>query len=116
MADDFMRVAVIGSRTLYVDHLEKYLPDNTTEIISGGACGIDACARSYALSHHIPLREFLPEYEKYGRSARIKRNFQIVQAADLVLAFWDGCSRGTVHVIKICRKLNVPYRVYMRTG
>ena len=36
-----MRVAVIGSRGLLVDDLGKYLPDDTTEIISGGAKGVD---------------------------------------------------------------------------
>ena len=40
-----MKVAVIGSRGLKVDNLEKDLPEKTTEIISGGARGVDACAR-----------------------------------------------------------------------
>ena len=46
-----MRVAVIGSRGLMVDDLGKYLPDNVTEIVSGGARGVDSCARSYAQTH-----------------------------------------------------------------
>ncbi|MBQ8648757.1 MAG: hypothetical protein IJ470_01635 [Clostridia bacterium] len=45
-----MRVAVIGSRNLKVDDLSKYLPVSTTEIVSGGAKGIDTCAREYAFS------------------------------------------------------------------
>lgn len=40
-----MKVAVIGSRGLAVNNLEKYLPKETTEIVSGGARGIDTCAR-----------------------------------------------------------------------
>ena len=36
-----MKIAVIGSRTLTVRNLEKYIPKDTTEIISGGANGID---------------------------------------------------------------------------
>ncbi len=36
-----MRVAIIGSRSLRVDHLEDYLPEDVTEIVSGGARGID---------------------------------------------------------------------------
>lgn len=62
-----MRVAVIGSRNLKITHLEKYLPEGTTEIISGGAKGVDQSAREYALAHGIKLTEFLPEYAKYGR-------------------------------------------------
>ena len=38
-----MKVAVIDSRNLYIYHLEKYLPEDATEIVSGGAKGIDRC-------------------------------------------------------------------------
>lgn len=97
-----MKVAVIGSRGLKVDNLEEYIPEGTTEIISGGAKGVDACAREYAISHNIKLTEILPEYEKYGKSASLKRNMTIIENADIVLAFWDGKSRGTKFVIERC--------------
>ncbi len=106
-----MRVAVIGSRGLTVEDLGKYLPEETTEIISGGAKGIDSCAREYAVSHGIKLTEFLPEYEKYGRGAPLKRNITIIQNSDIVLAFWDGSSRGTKFVIDKCREMGVEVKV-----
>ncbi len=106
-----MKTAVIGSRGLLVDNLEKYLPQDTTEIISGGAKGIDTCAREYAISHNIKLTEFLPEYEKYGRSAPLKRNITIIENADIVLAFWDGKSNGTRFVIDNCKKMRKEVRV-----
>lgn len=106
-----MKVAVIGSRGLRVDNLEKYLPKETTEIVSGGARGIDACAREYAVRNNIKLTEFLPEYERYGRSAPLKRNLLIIDYADYVLAFWDGKSHGTKYVIYNCKKKNKPVRV-----
>lgn len=59
-------------------------------------------------------QEFLPEYGKYGRAAPLKRNLQIIEYADLVLAFWDGESRGTAYVIRKCREMNVPCKVYMQ--
>lgn len=108
----YMKVAVIGSRGLMINNLENYLPPETTEIISGGAKGIDTCARNYAISHGLKLTEFLPEYDKYGRSAPLKRNITIIEAADLVLAFWDGTSRGTKFVIDNCNKLGVVVRVF----
>lgn len=107
-----MRVAVIGSRGLHVDYLEDYLPEGVTEIVSGGARGIDACAKDYALRHGLKLTEFLPEYEKYGRGAPLRRNVTIIEYADFVLAFWDGKSRGTKFVIDNCRKRNIPVAVY----
>lgn len=108
-----MRVAVIGSRGLTVDNLEKYLPDDTTEIISGGARGVDASAREYAQRHGLKLTEYLPEYSKYGRSAPLKRNLTIIESADLVLAFWDGLSRGTKYVIDNCKKRNIPVEIHL---
>lgn len=83
-----MKVAVIGSRGLKVEDLGKYLPADTTEIISGGAKGVDTCAREYALSHGIKLTEFKPNYARYGKNAApLKRNITIIENADLVIAF-----------------------------
>ena len=106
-----MRVAVIGSRNLEIQNLEDYLPPETTEIVSGGAKGIDRCARIYALNNNILLTEYLPDYNRYGRSAPLKRNLQIIQNADLVLAFWDGKSKGTAFVIEECRKREIPIEI-----
>ncbi|MDE5993459.1 MAG: DUF2493 domain-containing protein [Oscillospiraceae bacterium] len=106
-----MKVAVIGSRGLTIDNLEKYLPPETTEIISGGAKGIDTCAKEYAIAHNIKLTEFLPEYEKYGKNAPLKRNITIIENADIVLAFWDGRSNGTRFVIEKCRETGKEVKV-----
>lgn len=110
-----MKVAVIGSRGLSVDNLEKYLPEDTTEIVSGGARGVDTSAREYAQSHDIKLTEFLPEYDKYGRSAPLKRNITIIEYADVVLAFWDGQSHGTKFVIDNCKQRGIPVKVFVPT-
>lgn len=72
-----MKVAVIGSRNLTVENLEQYLPEKTTEIVSGGARGIDTCAREYASGNGLKLTEFLPDYKRYGRGAPLKRNLKI---------------------------------------
>lgn len=110
-----MKVAVIGSRGLAVRDLERYLPKDTTEIVSGGARGVDTSAREYALAHGLKLTEFLPEYDKYGRSAPLKRNIQIIEYADLVIAFWDGKSRGTKFVIDNCKKIGKRCEVHIIT-
>lgn len=108
-----MRVAVIGSRSLLVSDLERFLPFETTVIISGGACGIDRCAKQYALAHSIPYVEFLPDYAKHGTKAPLLRNLEIVASADLVLAFWDGSSHGTAHVIRQCKQRGIPVQVFL---
>ena len=106
-----MKVAVIGSRSLSVADLGLYLPEGTTEIISGGAKGVDASAREYAKRRGVPLTEFLPDYRRYGRAAPLQRNIEILTRADMVLAFWDGKSRGTKFVIDECAKRGVPVQI-----
>lgn len=107
-----MKVAVVGSRNLWVDDLGKYLPDGVTEIISGGARGVDTCAREYAIAHGIKLTEFLPDYDRYGRVAPLYRNITIIEHADLVMAFWDGKSRGTKFVIDKCKERGIPVKIF----
>ena len=102
---DHLKVAIIGSRWLNIENLEKYLPDNVTEIITGGAKGVDTCAKEYARCHGMRFTEILPEYEKYRKAAPLLRNLQIIAYADEVIAFWDGQSKGTKFVIDQCKKM-----------
>jgi len=99
-----MKVAVVGSRGLVVEDLGAYLPEETDEIISGGARGIDTCAREYAERHGMKITEFLPEYRKYGRCAPLMRDRLIVDEADMIIAIWDGKSGGTGYTIDYARR------------
>ena len=109
-----MKLAIIGSRNLHVKNIERYILDGVTEIVSGGAKGVDRDAEDFAKSSNLKITVFLPEYEKYGRGAPIVRNKQIVDYADEVLAFWDGSSRGTYSVIEYCRKIGKKVNVIER--
>ena len=106
-----MKTAVIGSRNLSVTDFGAYLPEDTEEIVSGGAKGVDASAREYAQTHGVRLTEFLPDYRRYGKGAPLRRNIDIIEHADTVLAFWDGRSRGTKFVIDECVRRGVPVQV-----
>ena len=107
-----MKVAVVGSRGLCIRDLGRYLPPDTSEIVSGGAAGVDTSARDYAIAYGFRLTEFRPDYARYGRSAPLRRNRQIVEYADLVLLFWDGSSHGTRHVLELCRTLSTPHHLF----
>ena len=107
-----MKIAVIGSRGLSVD-ISAYIPKETTMIVSGGAVGIDTLAERYALSAGIPFQKFLPDYKLHGRRAPLVRNTQIVDAADLIVAVWDGCSRGTAFTIRYARRQGKPVQVHI---
>ena len=106
-----VKLAVVGSRSLKIENLSDYIPEGVTEIVSGGAQGVDASARQWAEANGIPVTEFLPDYDRYGRSAPILRNKEIAAYCDGMLAFWDGKSRGTGHAVKACRALGKPVRI-----
>lgn len=107
-----MKVAVVGSRSSNIEIPEECIPKETTVIISGGARGIDRKAREFAQKHNILIYEILPEYDLYGRAAPLKRNDVIIRYSDMVIAFWDGKSRGTKYVIEKCKEKGKPIRVY----
>ncbi len=100
-----MKIAVVGSRSLKIDNMGDFLPAGITEIVSGGAKGIDTVAADYARQNNIKLTQFFPEYERYGRAAPLKRNQQIAEYADEVIAFWDGKSKGTMYTVELFKKL-----------
>lgn len=94
-------IAVVGSRSIRDYKFVARVLENLkiSKIISGGAAGVDSLAKEYALKHNILFEEFLPDYIALGRTAPLERNKKIVEAADFVVAFWDGCSTGTKSVI-----------------
>lgn len=99
-----MRIAVVGSRSIVIKEIDKYI-SGADEIVSGGAVGVDACAAALSRRMGLRLTVFLPEYALYGRVAPIVRNKKIVDYADKIVAFWDGKSKGTLSVIKYAEKV-----------
>jgi len=100
-----MKVAIIGSRSFtdyerFKGELKRYR-GMITEIISGGALGTDTLASRYATEMNIPIIEHLPDWDSFGDKAPLERNKLIVRDAEMMIAFWDGTSRGTQHAISL---------------
>lgn len=94
-----MKLLIAGSRSITDFDLAPYVPEDVTEIISGGAKGIDTLAEKYADEHRISKHIILPEYNKYGKAAPILRNRAMVDICDAVLVIWDGRSKGTLSTV-----------------
>ena len=102
-----MKVAVVGSRTFHSYELMKATLStfDISHIVSGGAMGADKLAERYAKEMGIPTTIFKPDWNgPYGRGAGLARNGDIVDASDMVVAFWDGESHGTLNTINQARK------------
>lgn len=83
------------------------LPDEFT-VISGGARGADKVGEHCAKQFNLPLQIYPADWDTYGKRAGYIRNEQMADAADALIAFWDGTSRGTKHMIDTMRKQNKP--------
>ena len=99
-----MKLLIAGSRRINDFNLSKCIPDGVDLIISGGAKGIDTLAEQYADENGIQKLIIRPNYEKYGRVAPIKRNEEMIELCDTVLAVWDGKSKGTAYTLNYSRK------------
>ena len=109
-----LKLVAIGSRsfcdyTLLCETLDQYLPVDL--LISGGAVGADFLAHKWASSREVPVMIYKADWRANGKRAGIIRNAAMVEAADRVIAFWDGTSRGTEHTINMAKKAHKPLLV-----
>ena len=70
----------------------------------------------WAANHGVPLQHFPAYWDKYGKSAGFIRNAEMGEYADALIAFWDGVSPGTKHMIQTMKRNKKPYWVYDYNG
>lgn len=109
-----MKVAIVGSRVWpnpeQIRAFVATLPENTI-VVSGGARGVDSIAENAARRRGLSCHVIFADWDKHGKSAGYRRNVQVVEACDRVVAFWDGRSPGTKHTIDIATKAGKPVDV-----
>ena len=93
--------------------LDKLLANINDEIqiICGMARGADRLGEKYAKANGYEVIYFPADWDRYGKSAGFRRNIQMADYADAIVAFWDGKSLGTKHMIKIAKDRNLAVRV-----
>jgi len=135
-----MKVIIAGSRHIKDYQLVSQIISNTiskhnievTEVVSGGAPGIDTFGEQWALENGIPVTPFEAAWDdltvpnalirtnKYGKEynarAGFSRNEQMGDYGDILLAIWDGKSRGTKHMISVALERNLPTYQYIIGG
>ena len=93
-----------------MDILLKNITDDIV-IVCGMAKGADRLGERYAKENGYKIRYFPAEWDMDGKSAGFKRNVKMAENADALVAFWDGKSRGTQHMIKTARDKGLSVRV-----
>lgn len=93
-------ITVIGSRDIKFINFDLYLnKNNISQIISGGATGVDTLVEQWAKRNKISFVAYLPQYRIFGNKAPLIRDKEMVEASDITVAFWDGKSAGTKYTI-----------------
>lgn len=96
-----MKLIIAGGRD-YVfttrDRTRLNQIEDVTEVVSGGARGADKEGESWAAFHGIPVRRFLPDWDRWGKRAGFRRNVQMAIYADAVALFPGGSGTGHMFV------------------
>lgn len=89
-------------------HLGIHPTDGVTEIVSGGARGIDSLGENWAkgYANGLKIQIFPADWDRYGRGAGPMRNKEMAEYADILLLIWDGESRGSSSMKRNMEKLN----------
>lgn len=97
------------SETLY------YLLDNKkpseVEIVSGTCRGADLLGEEWAIKTDTSIKRFPADWDKHGKSAGYIRNSEMAEYSDALVAFWDGKSKGTSHMIDLAKKKGLKVRI-----
>ena len=117
-----VRIIIAGGRDFtdysqlkqFMDDLLKTL-EGSIEIVSGGAKGADSLGERYAREHGYKLKRFPANWDRYGKSAGIIRNKEMAlyaaEVTGMLVAFWDGASRGTYDMITRAEEYNLEVHV-----
>ena len=120
LAENPMKTIIAGGRNVTeADILESALdelPWQISEVVSGGAKGVDQMGEEWAERNRIPVKLFKADWKTYGRAAGPKRNEQMADYGEALLAIWDGKSKGTANMIKNAEKQGLTVHVFRFEG
>jgi hypothetical protein len=110
-----MKTIVAGSREItdyqLVWDAVYACPWVITEIVSGGARGVDQLGEKVATAFGIPIKIFPANWDLHKRAAGPIRNQQMAEYADALLAIWDGSSTGTADMIRRAKQMKLQVHV-----
>jgi 3-keto-L-gulonate-6-phosphate decarboxylase len=89
--------------------------DEITEIVSGGALGVDQLGEKFAHKFDIPMKQFLADWKQYDKAAGMIRNREMAEYSQALIAVYDGSSKGTANMIEEAKKRNLKVYVHLYT-
>ena len=110
---DLTDQALVSSK---MDKIMSNIPKQDIVVVSGKARGADRLGEGWAKSRQIQIEEYPANWDKWGKRAGYIRNEEMAKSATHLVAFWDGVSRGTKHMITLARKEGLKVRVIKYTN
>lgn len=111
-----MKTIIAGSRGItcpfVVDKAVKLSGFDVTEVVCGGARGVDRLGWQWAVFNYKLIKSFIPDWDGKGKGAGLARNQDMADYADALIAIWDGASRGTRDMIDRAQKKGIKVYVY----
>ena len=113
---DFNDYELLKKSAIEIITKKTMLPD-LTRIISGGARGADTLGERFANEMGLEISRFIPDWDGLGKRAGYVRNAEMAKFAveddsyGVLIAFWDGKSRGTKHMIDLANKYGLEVHV-----
>ena len=83
-----------------------------TEVVSGTAWGVDKIGELWAATWELPIKQFVPDWDQFGKAAGPIRNGIMAEYADRAICFWDGYSRGTKNMIDQMEQRDKPVTIF----
>ncbi len=111
------RVIVAGGRDYvggpnFLQIMETFIDPPQDILVCGMARGADKEAYNWAKARRITIDEYPADWNRYGKGAGHIRNTAMAKNADVLVAFWDGKSRGTAGMIKTAMSHGLEVHVY----
>ena len=113
---DFTNATVMATVLNNLQDVDHAIEIEKLTLICGMARGADITAYGLFKEAGLPIEEYPADWNQYGKQAGFIRNTQMANVADMVIAFWDGKSRGTAHMIDTARKHNLNALVFNYEG
>jgi len=110
-----MKTIIAGSRGItnlfVVEKAVELSGFDITEVVSGTARGVDQLGEEWAAMRLVPIKRFPANWNLYGKSAGHRRNKQMAEYAEALIAVWDGVSPGTKNMIDTAKELGLKVHV-----
>ncbi len=112
-----MRTIIAGSRSVTDQVVLWHALDNCgwepSLVLCGKAKEADTLGEQWALDVNLPIEYYPADWDKFGKSAGMRRNAEMANNAEALIALWDGFSNGTANMIANAKRKKLKIHIQL---